>query len=518
MLTLCCWFFWILVPAAQAAAPSATDAAEPDFAAIDSYVAGQVRDLRIPGLALGIVRDDQIVHLQSFGTARPEGTPVTPQTGFVLGSSTKSFTALAIMQLVEAGKVELDTPVQRYLPWFRVADPDASARITVRHLLNHTSGLPNSAGTDDFTARDTSAGALETTVRRLSTVQLVHAVGTTFEYSNPNYLTLGLIVQVVSGRPYETYIQEHIFAPLNMTHSYTSPAAAQQHGLATGYRYWFQFPLPAANLEDNRGYLPAGFLISSAEDMSHYLIAQLNDGVYAGRRVLSADGMTQLHFPAAALGNGGYYAMGWMVGSPNGVPVITHSGGTAQYRSDMIVIPRGQWGRWGVVVLTNANTLLAPAGLAQANIVWGVTDRITGEVLPLPELPPAEQYWQPIQVGAGLLLLMLIRLIWAAWNIWRWRRHPPARPARGGTLAWRVGFPLLCDAAVVAFFLAGLPRLILVLPRLVELYQPDLFWVLGLSFLVVLVWGPIRAVLTVLALRPRQPAVPARQPAPVPAQ
>src|SRR5215212_2650030 len=129
---------------APAAAAPRSDA--PDFAAIDAYVQAKMQAARVPGLALGIVQGDQIVHLKGFGTTDPSGRPVTPQTPFIIGSTTKSMTAVAIMQLVEAGKLELDAPIQRYLPWFHVADPDASARITIRHLLNHTSGLPTTTG------------------------------------------------------------------------------------------------------------------------------------------------------------------------------------------------------------------------------------------------------------------------------------------------------------------------------------------------------------------------------------
>jgi CubicO group peptidase (beta-lactamase class C family) len=116
--------------------------AAPDFAAIDAYVEAQMHEQRIPGLALGIVQHDQIVHLKGFGVANPQGEPVTPQTPFSIGSLTKSFTAVAILQLVEAGQLDLDAPVQRYLSWFRVADREASSRITLRNLLNHASGLP----------------------------------------------------------------------------------------------------------------------------------------------------------------------------------------------------------------------------------------------------------------------------------------------------------------------------------------------------------------------------------------
>ena len=94
------------------------------------------------GLRLGIVRGDRVVHLAGFGQADPTGRPVTPHTPMLTASITKSFTAMSVMQLVEAGKVELDAPIQRYLPWFRVADADTSAGMTVRHLLNQTSGFP----------------------------------------------------------------------------------------------------------------------------------------------------------------------------------------------------------------------------------------------------------------------------------------------------------------------------------------------------------------------------------------
>src|SRR5688572_20038176 len=100
---------------------------EPDFAALDAYIQAQMKYLHVPGLALGIVRGVTIVHLKGFGIADPSGRPVTPQTPFIIGSVSKSFTALAIMQLVEGGQLELDAPAQRYIPWFRVADPDASA-------------------------------------------------------------------------------------------------------------------------------------------------------------------------------------------------------------------------------------------------------------------------------------------------------------------------------------------------------------------------------------------------------
>jgi CubicO group peptidase (beta-lactamase class C family) len=134
--------FMLLALAFTALPGAAAPSNAPDFAAIDRYIEVQMQAARLPGLALGIVQGDQIVHLRGFGLADPSGRTVTPQTPFILGSVSKPLTALAVMQLVEAGKIELDAPVQRYLAWFRVADANASARITVRHLLYHTSGMP----------------------------------------------------------------------------------------------------------------------------------------------------------------------------------------------------------------------------------------------------------------------------------------------------------------------------------------------------------------------------------------
>ena len=157
------------------------------YGAIDTYVEQQMRRLNIPGVALAIVEGDKVVHLRGFGQARPGGEAPTPQTPFVLGSTTKSFTALAVMQLVEAGRIDLDALVQRYLPWFRVAAPQASVQMTVRHLLNQTSGLPTLPGMISLADLDDSPGAAERQARAISTLRLTRPVGAAFEYSNVNY-------------------------------------------------------------------------------------------------------------------------------------------------------------------------------------------------------------------------------------------------------------------------------------------------------------------------------------------
>ena len=200
----------------------AAQPAGPDFEEMDAFVQSHMQDRGIPGVAVTVIRGDQVVHQRGFGVADPSGRPVTPQTLFRIGSNSKSFTALAIMQLVEQGRVDLDAPAQRYLPWFRLADAEASAQITVAQLLYHTSGIPGSALYDSFTDRSLT---LEQYVRDLSSIRTNRPVGSSYEYSNANYNVAGLIVEAVSGQSYSSFVKQHIFDPLQMTRSTASFAA-----------------------------------------------------------------------------------------------------------------------------------------------------------------------------------------------------------------------------------------------------------------------------------------------------
>jgi CubicO group peptidase (beta-lactamase class C family) len=208
---------------------------ELDIAAIVAYIENLMAENKIPGLALSIIHDDEVVYTQGYGVTGPEGVPVTPQAPFIIGSTSKSFTALAIMQLVEAGKIDLDAPVQAYLPWFTLADPAQAQKMTVRHLLTHTSGFSSMQGDKDILNEDASDGALQANVRELADTKPSRPVGEKFDYSNSNYDILGLIVQEVSGQSFETYVEEHIYTPLEMSNSYTSKSEADENGLAVGH-------------------------------------------------------------------------------------------------------------------------------------------------------------------------------------------------------------------------------------------------------------------------------------------
>jgi CubicO group peptidase (beta-lactamase class C family) len=485
----------LVLPAISSAQSNPAPYDEDLLAAIDTYIETQMKELRIPGLALGMVQGDQIIQLKGFGIARPAGRlagqPVTAQTPFNIGSTTKSFTALAIMQLVEAGKIELDAPVQRYLPWFRVTDAATSAQITVRHLLNQTSGLSTRTGRRVPDAiEDMREDGLEQLVRGLSNAQLSQPVGQEFQYSNPNYWILGLIVQTVSGQSYEAYIQQHIFTPLEMHHSFT--AKAEAHELATGYRYWFGWPI-AADLPDNRAERPAGHLMASAEDLAHYLIAQVNDGRYADMTILSPAGIADLHRPPVDADEDSSYGMGWISGTINDVPMVWHDGSNPNFHANLILIPNG---RWGIVVLENVEGLLQNGRLS--GIANGVASLVAGRQ---PQVVTTEPFlWALYLVALGLTFLAVVGMGWSVMTRRHWQYQLVKKRSWRGRFV-SMGPPLLLNLLLAVLLLVVLPWLFKA-PLLGLTYVfSDLGYTLLVGGVIALSWGIVRTVLAYLALR-----------------
>lgn len=450
------------------------------YAAIDAYVERQMHRLHMPGVALAIVEGDRIVHQRGFGRARPGGEQPTPHTPFFIGSLTKSFTALAIMQLVEKGRIDLDAPVRDSLPWFRVADEDASARMTVRHLLNQTSGLPTICGEIPLEDFDDSPGAAERQGRALAAVTLNHLPGAAFEYCNANYILLGLIVEAASGERYADYVQKEIFTPLGMNHTYTSPDRAQHDGLAVGHRYWFAVPVAAPDLPVPHGALAGGMIISCAEDMACYLIAQLNGGRCGLAQILASTGIDAMqagavpvHVMGMALGE---YGMGWYADHIGRSRMAWHSGTLPHFGAYMALLPQQ---KRGVVLLFNGcqhwmNPVLTEFGT-------GVAALLAGE--PLPRLPFLGL--APALMRSQLLLpaLQAVEVV----GTLRLLRRPQAE---------RRWMPYL-----LLSLLLNLPAALTLLPLLgkrrgyLRLYMPDYAWLALVCGSFALAWSGLRALL-----------------------
>ena len=438
------------------------------YATIDAYAMAALRADRVPGAAWAVVHGDSIVHICGFGSTT-DGRAITGDTPFVIGSMSKPFTALAIMQLVEQGRVDLDAPAQRYLPWFRVADSVASRTITVRHLLLHTSGIPRAA--DRATGDDRT---LVAHVRALQDVSLSNVPGKVHEYASPNYLVLGAIVETVTGVPFATHVQREIFAPLGMSHSFTAQDAAMADGMATGHRYWFGFPR-AANLPHEHDRLPTAALISSAGDLARFMIAQ-RIGVLRDAPVLSSEGL--LAMQSGGINAEGFaYGLGWRISQLHGVRAVHHGGIVPNFRGKMVMLPDSGW---GVVVLTNASTSL-PVPLTPTS--HRIADAIAASLVGVPLDSDGSRfrmvYWG---ILAGTLLIALGQLR----SLFRLYRSRSPRPPRGSTIR-----AVLFDAAWVLFAALWLPGVAgITWPEMFR-GTPDMAWwlvlTLGLSTATVVV-------------------------------
>ena len=445
---------------------------------VSFYIADIQHNLRIPSLAVTIIQNNDVVYQHNSGKAAL-GRPVTPTTPFIVDSLSKSFTALAIMQLVEAGKLNLDEQVQHYIPWFHFHDLPSipfqlrnsatSSLITIRHLLNHTSGVSRFAGRTLLSGR--GGKTIEQSVRELSKVKLLRHPSSHFEYSNTNYLIVGLLIEIISGMSYEKYIQEHIFHPLQMTTSFTSEQEARDHGMAQGYRWWFGKPVPfdAPYLLDA---LPAAYIISSAADMGRYLLACLDAGA-SRDSLLSPQGFAEMYKPQATVpGKHSSYGLGWRIERLGDEPILRHGGEVTNFRADMVLVPGHQL---GVIVLSNCNNgMIAQLGLDQ--IALNLSRVLLGQPLPHKKLTFRGFYAlvdilvvtiSLVQVGSLVQLLRLLVL-----------HRRPTRVGIGSLLA------LLGDVIGPVVLLWRMPKWADMLWRGLLLYVPDVSrWVVGMSII-----------------------------------
>lgn len=460
-----------------------------DFESVDAFIQTEMDAIRIPGLALAIVHGDEVIYQKGYGIADPSGRPVTPQTPFNIGSVSKAFTALTVMQLAQDGILELNAPVQRYLPWFRVADAEASTKITILDLLNHTSGIPTTAGNDYSDKDDMSEQALGHRVRALSKVELDRPVGSSFEYSNANYDILGLIVQTVSAQPYEAVVQQSVFAPLEMTHSFVYNNEELQHQSATGYRMWFGFPFPyPASVP--RAHLPSGQQFSSAEDLAHLLIAHLNGGNFQGNSVLSPAGIESMqNTPVSSGADCATYSMHWSHSSRCDSSALGLSGDTANFKARILM---GKDEKLAVIVLMNVQAV-GINGPRQDRIDDGVLALLRGE-MPVPASPHNIQ----ILASMGLIAVVTVAFIFSGFRfIGTSRKQTPSIKRQIIPLTFAILWLLLLAGMVN---LAAGPLSSHPLAFMLE-NVPDLGWMIVLSMSLAVFFGLFRIIINLRTLK-----------------
>ncbi len=308
------------------------------FARAVAYIGAAAREYMVeeqtPGLALAIVDRDSLLLVQTFGFAdRETRTPVTASTRFLAGSISKTFTAIALLQLQEEGLVDVNRPVQDYLPWFRVGSPGGP--ITLHELLTHTAGLPRDR--NDLPSSPYTALALRGR-------DLLTAPGSHFAYSNIGYQLLSLVIEEVEGRAFAESIRARLLTPLGL--QATDPVVSQEGRLAaaTGYQWLYDdrppYPgeplVPVAWTEYSAG---DANIVTSAPDLARLVRALLRQGAAPRGRLLQARSfarMVQRTVPAPELGRGQFYGYGIVLGARNDDPTFWHSGGMPGFGAMML--------------------------------------------------------------------------------------------------------------------------------------------------------------------------------------
>ncbi|GAB2953155.1 serine hydrolase domain-containing protein [Micromonospora polyrhachis] len=399
-----------------------------DPAAVEHYVTEYAERAAYPGVAVAITRGDTVLLTAGYGHDSA-GAAITAATPMPVASVSKSFTALAVLQLVEAKKVALDAPVRDYLPEFRIADPRGE-RITVRQLLNQTSGLTDGTHPEKSLPQpDSLAGA----VSRARTAKLAVEPGTKHYYTNTNFHIAARLVEVVAGEPFGDYLRRHVLEPAGMRASVTIDKAPGDlpTNLEKGYVYAYGASIPTT--EPNRFVNGSDGLITTAEDMARWLIVHSNGGKSAsGEQLITPESIKMMHTSSDPRWT---YGLGWDTEAGGRV---RHSGIWFTHTAGQLLLPSGH----GIAVMTNSGIGLGNEGTNElvnglATIVQGGTPSVGAPIRLIIDV-----------VLGGLALLSLALGIRTLRRVPVWARRLADRPI------WRLALRLLPRFVPLAFLIA----------------------------------------------------------------
>jgi CubicO group peptidase (beta-lactamase class C family) len=340
--------------AAQSVSQAATASVSPAqnaarLKAIEKAVEARRLELGVPGLSLAIVTQDQIIFSKGFGlrdTARK--LPVTPDTLFAIGSTTKAFTAMATVMSADQGKLSLEDSPKRFLPFFKLRDAEADSAVTIRDLLCHRTGLDRT----DFSLQFAESLTREELIRIAGLAKPTAKFRTRFQYQNMMYVAAGEAAAKANGISWEKLIENRIFSPLGMSRSTISLEAMKNSGnFSLGYEYDPEAK-EAKNLQMiNLGKIaPAGAINSSAGDMAKWLRLLLADGKFEGRRLVSEKNFAELFAQQIQVAPKVGYGLGWFVREWRGKKTLEHAGNIDGFNAVVMLLPEE---KMGLVLLTN---------------------------------------------------------------------------------------------------------------------------------------------------------------------
>jgi CubicO group peptidase (beta-lactamase class C family) len=318
---------------------------------LESWLQSLIDYDRLPGVSVAVVHDQEIVYAGGFGYADIDGqTPSTANTVYSICSITKLFTAIAVLQLRDAGLLSLDDPVSDFLPWFSPAPSDTGAAPTLRALLRHSGGLPCEPDLTVWRDPEQLFPTRAQLVDRVSRLKMSYAPDTRYNYSNLGYALLGQVVSTVSGSEYTEYVRQHILAPLGLQHTTLFPPdSTSGDPLATGYGPW-----PRSGSRKTvasrfaRTLIPAGGYASTVLDLAEFAKWQFRVLAGAEDRVLCRETLQEMHTLQWETPSWGLGFSIWQMGGQN---FVGHWGGCPGYKSQIILCPEE---KIAVVAMINA--------------------------------------------------------------------------------------------------------------------------------------------------------------------
>lgn len=393
---------------------------------------------------------------------------MTADTPFPIGSVTKSFTALAVMQLADAGELSIDDPVSQHLPAF--AEGPAS-EVTLRQLLNHTSGFSTIQGNSQHGNADAEQLGLVEYAGQLAQIAPAHEPGAVWEYSNANYQILGAVIEQKSGESYSDYVQHRIFEPLGMTNSRVAVGPDISAGV-TGHRPWFGGVRAFVRGEGYPINAPAGGIVASARDMGRYLamwLSEENDTVSADAKAL----MLTASDPVSRS-----YGLGWSIDAQSGV--ISHTGLVPGAETLASFDPAK---RIGVVVMVNAN-----GGLGFAD-TWYLIGGAGARALIQHHQDDGSRWGSRV----AYLSIAILPPMFVVFGFLSWRNRSALRAKRGSTPGIvSLWFPAVAMFGLSWFVISLLPRMFGGSISTLQLYQPDFAWFLIATAILAPAWAILR--------------------------
>lgn len=326
---------------------------------LDDYVERALKEWKIPGVSVCVVKEGHVVVMKGYGV-KELGTndKVDENTLFMIGSNTKAFTATALAILDAEKKLSLDDKVKKWLPDFKLYDPWVTNEVIIRDLLCHRLGFETFQGDFMFFDSDLSTAEMREKFGRLKPL---YSFRSKWGYTNAAFMTAGEIFPKVTGKTWAEFLKEKIFLPLNMNNTLAlSKDIVSASNTATAHTVW-RGELRKVAYGSIDAMAPAGAISSSVNDLSKWVLMQLNNGKIDDKEIVPASAIAKTRFPHSIIGNGGtmfntghfaLYGLGWDLQEYNGKKIVAHTGGVNGFVTSVTLLPEE---KLGIVVLTNTD-------------------------------------------------------------------------------------------------------------------------------------------------------------------